>query len=174
MSPKRYIYCIFYSGGWEAWALTELTGGIAARMKLTMEKINKMGVENFKEFVTKYLQRNGIFCTANNYNDGEQFELNGLIKAHAYSLLCIYEVTKNDGTTQTLVRIRNPHGHGEWNGPWSDDSSEWLDVSDTVKEAIKYSQNEDGGFFMSFEDWVDHYENFTMCYITDDKTMTKE
>ena len=146
-------------------------------MNLTTEKMNRIGVDNFKEFVAKYLQRNGLFCTANepsHANDIEYPEANGLIKGHAYSLLSIYDITKNDGTLTTLVRIRNPHGRSEWNGPWSDDSSEWLDVSDTVKTAIKYSQNEDGGFFMSFDDWVDQYESFTMCYITDDKTRTTE
>ena len=143
-------------------------------MDLNMKKIDRIGVENFKAFVTKYLQRNGIFCTSNSGLGGESYEANGLIKGHAYSLLSIHDIMKNDETKETLVRIRNPHGRGEWNGPWSDKSSEWLGVSDTVKEAIKYSQNEDGGFFMSFNDWVDQYEKFTMCYITDDKSKTEE
>ena len=140
-----------------------------------MNKINRIGVDKFKAFVTKYLQSNGIFCTSNNGDGrGEHLETNGLIKGHAYSLLSIHDVTKYDGTRETLVRIRNPHGHGEWNGPWSDNSEEWLGLCDCVKKSLKYSQNEDGGFFMSFNDWVDQYELFTMCYITDDKSKTEE
>ena len=155
--------------------MTELTGGIAAEMDLNWNKINRIGVEEFKAFVRKYLQRNGIFCTSNDGDGhGEQLQWNGLIKGHAYSLLSIDDVTKFDGSTETLVRIRNPHGQGEWNGPWSDKSSEWRSVSSSTKEALKYSRNEDGGFFMSFNDWVNQYEVFTMCYITDDKTKSKE
>ena len=159
-------------GGYTCWALTELTGGIAVGMDLTMKKINRIGVEEFKAFVKKYLQRNGIFCTSNDGSD-ERPEANGLIQGHAYSLLSIDDIEVN-GQNQTLVRIRNPHGRGEWNGPWSDGSAEWNDVSEEVKKAIKYSENEDGGFFMSFADWVDQYETFTVCYITDDKTKTDE
>ena len=159
-------------GGWSCGALTELTGGIAVEMDLTMKKINRIGVEEFKAFVQKYLQRNGLFCTSDKRTD-EIPGANGLIQGHAYSLLSIYDIEVN-GQTQTLVRIRNPHGRREWNGPWSDGSAEWNDVSDEVKKSIQYSENDDGGFFMSFADWVDQYETFTVCYITDDKTKTDE
>ena len=38
-----------------------------------------------------------------------------------------------------LFRIRNPWGtaKGEWTGPWSDDSREWDNVSDTLKNHLK-------------------------------------
>ena len=36
-----------------------------------------------------------------------------------------------------------------------------------MKAEIGFSKNDDGGFFMSFEDWVDQFESFTTCYITD-------
>ena len=55
-----------------------------------------------------------------------------------------------------------------WTGPWSDNSPEWDNVSDSVKESVGYSENEDGGFFMSFDDWVKQFEYFTFCYLTPD------
>ena len=38
-----------------------------------------------------------------------------------------------------LFRIRNPWGtaKGEWTGPWSDNSQEWENVSDTLKNHLK-------------------------------------
>jgi hypothetical protein len=40
----------------------------------------------------------------------------GLVGNHAYSLLDVREVIARDGRTVRLLRIRNPHGVGEWNG----------------------------------------------------------
>ena len=75
------------------------------------------------------MRKNALFCTSNNGDGrGEAYEANGLIQGHAYSMLSMEEV---DGTT--LVRIRNPHGQTEWNGAWSDGSSEWDAVSDEVR-----------------------------------------
>ena len=51
----------------------------------------------------------------------------GLCGNHAYSILDVREVKHAQlphGRVQ-LVRIRNPHGVGEWNGEWSDKSAEW-------------------------------------------------
>ena len=161
-------------GGLTAWALTELTGGVAAKMELTWEKVNDIGVEEFKAFVQKYLAKNGLFCTSNEGDgSGEAYEENGLIKGHAYSLLSIEEVETSSGTV-SLVRIRNPHGGTEWNGAWSDNSAKWDEVSDEVKESIDYSNHDDGGFFMSFEDWVNEFEDFTTCYITDSHDRDEE
>ena len=35
-----------------------------------------------------------------------------------------------------LVRLRNPWGKGEWNGPWSERSWEWDSLSDRDKVSI--------------------------------------
>ena len=87
-----------------------------------------------KDFVRTYLEKNALFCTSNNGDgNGEAYEANGLIQGHAYSMLSMEEV---NGTT--LVRIRNPHGQTEWNGPWSDGSSEWDDVDDEVSFNLKF------------------------------------
>merc|ERR1712176_233348 len=130
-------------------------------MDLNWENVNDIGLENFKNFIKKYLQKNALFCTSNHGDgNGESLERSGLIKGHAYSLLSIEEV---NGTT--LVRIRNPHGRTEWKGQWSDHDPRWNSVSQQVKNSIGYSKNEDGGFFMSFEQWIQQYEAFTTCYM---------
>lgn len=85
-------------GGSEAWALTELTGGIAMKLSLTWLNINKMGKDAFIEFVKTYLHKNALFCTGN-AGDGkvkEGKERNGLITGHAYSLLSFDEIEYQD------------------------------------------------------------------------------
>jgi len=44
----------------------------------------------------------------------------GLVGGHAYSLVDARTVTNNGGKEVHLVRVRNPWGHTEWTGPWSD------------------------------------------------------
>jgi len=54
----------------------------------------------------------------------------GLIRGHAYSLTKVVTASTLDGLEVRLVRIRNPWGNEvEWNGPWSDQSEEWANIS---------------------------------------------
>ena len=63
------------------------------------------------------------------------------------------------------VKIRNPWAQTEWDGPWCDGSEEWDTVLDEEKERINYTDKDDGGFWMSFKDWVDEFEMFTICML---------
>ena len=121
--------------------------------------------------MAKYLKQNAIFCTGNHDFKASWLEPNGLVRCQAYSLLSIHDVELR-GKTQTLVRIRNPYGEGEWNGPWCDGSSEWDTTSDDIKKSISYNQKEDGCFFMAFEDWIKFFEAFDICITIDDKAKT--
>lgn len=151
-------------GGAPAWGLAELTGGIPITFQLQWDKINPMGVETFKSFVKGYLSKNAICCAGNNGTGGESYEPNGLIAGHAYSVLNIIDIDTYDGPV-TLVRVRNPWGHHEWNGDWSDDSEKWNRVAPETKSKIFFDKKNDGGFFMSLKDWVEQFETFTMCYL---------
>ena len=44
----------------------------------------------------------------------------GLVGGHAYSLTGACSVQDNSGRDVHLVRVRNPWGHKEWEGCWSD------------------------------------------------------
>ena len=53
----------------------------------------------------------------------------GLCGGHAYSVLSVTEVRlRGSGRVERLVRVRNPHGVGEWNGDWSDRSAKWSEL----------------------------------------------
>ena len=65
-----------------------------------------------------------------------------------------------------LVRLRNPWGKGEWNGPWSERSWEWDSLSDRDKELLAIRVRNEGEFWMAFEDFasqviiIDRYISF--------------
>jgi len=116
----------------------------------------------------------------------------GIMGGHAYSLLDVKEITgvapgyfredmatgtlggvsgftEYDGTVR-LLRIRNPHGQGEWKGQFSDGSSAWEDLMEhhrgtsTAKDgtsdagaAFERTMENDGTF------WID-YDSFLMGF----------
>lgn len=54
----------------------------------------------------------------------EEFSDMGLISNHAYSVISAVEVTTDEGVVR-LLKLRNPWGHQEWSGDWSDNSDKW-------------------------------------------------
>ena len=65
-----------------------------------------------------------------------------------------------------LVRLRNPWGKGEWNGPWSERSWEWDSLSDRDKELLAIRVRNEGEFWMAFEDFASQVvcPYMTRCY----------
>lgn len=61
------------------------------------------------------------------------------------------------------MRLRNPWGAVEWNGSWSDNSSEWNEIPQHVKEQIGLTIDDDGEFWMNFVDWVYHFDLIEIC-----------
>ena len=58
------------------------------------------------------------------------------------------------GTKHQLVRVRNPWGNEvEWNGAWSDNSKEWGELSKEQQATIGLVKEEDGEWFMTYEDF---------------------
>lgn len=47
----------------------------------------------------------------------------------------------------TLIRLRNPWGRGEWNGPWSDRSWEWDGLSERDRQLLGVRQPPSEGEF---------------------------
>ena len=85
---------------------------------------------------------------------GSDGDKNGIIQMHAYTILDVQEVEGHK-----LLKIRNPHGHGEWTGAWSDASAEWgnnPNVATAVRKGIDGAAD-DGIFWMSYEDFGSHF-----------------
>lgn len=54
-------------------------------------------------------------------------EENGLVGAHAYTILGATKVTDADGDEHRLVKARNPWASERYSGAWSDDSDLWTE-----------------------------------------------
>jgi len=88
---------------------------------------------------------------------------NGLIVSHAYSVTAVKEV-KVRGMKVSLIRIRNPWANEcEWNGAWSDRSPEWKALSEEDKKSLGLTFEDDGEFWMSYEDFVKNFNLLEMC-----------
>ena len=84
----------------------------------------------------------------------EQINEVGLAGGHAYSVTKVVEFEAN-GQNHQLVRVRNPWGnHVEWKGAWSDGSDEWKALSDAEKSEIGLLNEDDGEFFMTYQDFI--------------------
>ena len=124
-------------------------------------------ITSFFDFLHKMLD-NAIVCTSNTSNkgtNGEVKETNGLYEGHAYSLLQTAKIYLKNGQMVMLVKIRNPWGKHEWNGDWSDGCKKWNTVSESTKTEIDYTNKNDGGFWMSFQDWTKQFEKFSICIL---------
>ncbi|CAG8555049.1 20628_t:CDS:2, partial [Racocetra persica] len=54
-----------------------------------------------------------------------------------------------------LIRLHNPWGEVEWNGPWSDKSPEWQNVSKSKRKQL--------GFTIADDDFVSNFSTLTIC-----------
>ncbi|XP_068600210.1 calpain-5-like [Brachionichthys hirsutus] len=95
---------------------------------------------------------------------------NGLVKGHAYSVTAVKKVRLGHGLrayfkneTIPLIRMRNPWGKTEWNGPWSDSSDEWSKVGDVERDKLGITVKDDGEFWMSFTDWCKFFSEVDVC-----------
>lgn len=96
---------------------------------------------------------------------------NGLVADHAYSLLRVVETTNAEGAVLRLLQLRNPWAEGEWNGRCSDsDTAFWtremqhkLNYRIKTGPCVSGDANNDGVFFMLFEDFV---HTFASLHVT--------
>lgn len=92
----------------------------------------------------------------------------GIFQGHAYSITGMRMVNGPRGQV-CLLRIRNPWGNEhEWNGPWSDGSSEWRNIPNQTKQEMGLVFDHDGEFWMSFEDFVRNFEKMEICNLGPD------
>ncbi|KAK3279928.1 hypothetical protein CYMTET_12209 [Cymbomonas tetramitiformis] len=93
----------------------------------------------------------------------------GLCGSHAYSILECREVRRRAGGPPVrLVRIRNPHGEGEWSGEWSDASAAWSDellagMAGAGGEGLERTGVDDGTFWMDLTHFVMGFSLVDVC-----------
>ena len=61
---------------------------------------------------------------ASSLGSGEVETDKGIIQGHSYSIISIHEF-RYKGSYERLLKLRNPWGHGEWRGDWSENDPRW-------------------------------------------------
>ncbi|CAN0437039.1 unnamed protein product [Pylaiella littoralis] len=186
-------FCGSYSniaGGFEAWGLRVLTGNhVWTFRRLKPVREGKPGQWRRYEFLFKPSANNkrdassigteevyesdkfwGVLLTYAQGHKGamccsiagdvmEKVRKDGLIENHAYSIMRAIDVHG-----EKLVQIRNPWGKkGEWRGRWADGTSQWK-TSPLINMAVGHENNDnDGLFWMSWEDFRQVWMEITVC-----------
>ncbi|XP_065115848.1 calpain-2 catalytic subunit-like [Paramisgurnus dabryanus] len=156
------------NGGLSTEGFEDFTGGIAEIYKLSEAP------QHLFKIIQKALGLGSLLgCSidATSANEMEAVTSLKLVKGHAYSVTGAEEVHCL-GCPVQLVRLRNPWGHKEWMGAWSDNSSEWNNVQPEEKAKLNYSA-EDGEFWMAYSDFVQNFSMLEICNLTPD-TLTSE
>ncbi|KAE8300615.1 Calpain-9 [Larimichthys crocea] len=150
-------------GGSTMEAMEDFTGGVGEMYD------TKQAPDNLFSIMKKALDRGSMMGCSIDISSSAESEAKtttGLVKGHAYSITGLEQVNYRGRTVQ-LIRIRNPWGQVEWNGPWSDNSSEWGYVDSAEKKRI-LNNSEDGEFWMEFEDFKRNYDKVEICNMTPD------
>ncbi|KHJ77392.1 hypothetical protein OESDEN_22988 [Oesophagostomum dentatum] len=68
-----------------------------------------------------------------------------------------------------MIRLQNPWGEKEWNGPWSDYSEEWEQVTLSQKHSLGITVEEDGDFWMPWYSFVQYFTDISVCQLFNTK-----
>ncbi|XP_035535532.1 calpain-5-like [Morone saxatilis] len=162
-------------GGNTADALVDFTGGLSEPMDLTEIGLNedKELRDELFDTVLKVHDRGGLISSSIRATSESDIEARldcGLVKGHAYAVTDVRKVRLGHGLLAyfksdklNMIRLRNPWGQREWNGPWSDSSEEWLKVSKSEREKIGVTVQDDGEFWMTFDDFIANFTDMILC-----------
>ncbi|XP_053668062.1 calpain-A-like [Anopheles marshallii] len=154
-------------GGTGREGMVDLTGGITEHYPLN-------GTEPVDLFdrVERNLARNALLTAGINSDEDGRLASVSLVPSHEYSVTKVTRLDAKrhmldfgDGMTGDvrLICVRNPWGRGEWSGAWGDNSLEWIMVNDEKMAELNIVR-EDGEFWMIFEDFVEYFDDISVCY----------
>ncbi|RSL72400.1 hypothetical protein CEP54_000988 [Fusarium duplospermum] len=135
-------------GGFGGEGIEDLTGGVSSEL-FANDILDKDYFWN-----EELLKVNNEFlfgCSTGIWGNGWG-DRKGILELHAYSIQKAVEI---DG--KRLLKLKNPWGKGEWNGPWSDGSKEWTPEWLTK---LDHRFGDDGDFWISYEDLLRKYQSF--------------
>lgn len=165
------------SGGELAEALADFTGGVSETIDLQTDPLmaDEDRRDQFYDWLVRTIKNNGVMCASINVESASEMEKPtemGLVKGHAYSVTAVRKVTL-EGTgifnlfnreKLAMVRLRNPWGDSEWTGAFSDGSEEWQKITKSDREKIGLTFDNDGEFWMTFDDFSKHFKSFCVCH----------
>ncbi|XP_061036421.1 calpain-3 isoform X9 [Eubalaena glacialis] len=151
-------------GGNTTEAMEDFTGGVTEFFEI------KDAPRDMYKIMKKAIERGSLMGCSIDTIVPVQYETRmacGLVKGHAYSVTGLEEALYK-GEKVKLVRLRNPWGQVEWNGPWSDSWKDWSFVGKNEKARLQHQVTEDGEFWMSYDDFIYHFTKLEICNLTAD------
>ncbi|XP_053568611.1 calpain-13-like [Bombina bombina] len=138
-------------------AFVDFTGGVQMDFNLTKPP------SDFRDIVVAAARSGSLMgaTTPGEQRAGNTELQNGLVQGHAYSVTDARQV-EYSSRTEDIVRVWNPWGQGEWNGRWSDGSSQWERVRPEIRNKLNVQRN-DGEFWISCQDFLQNYNFATIC-----------
>ncbi|CAG8677378.1 12019_t:CDS:2, partial [Gigaspora rosea] len=154
------------AGGSPSDALVDLTGAVSEIFQLHSEEdddniIQTMGEKKFIAMIQTAIREKALVsCSINVLEDEIQQERlpNGLVVGHPYGITNIQLLKIGSMFNKTeviLIRLHNPWGEVEWNGPWSDKSPEWNNVPSSKLKQL--------GFTIADDDFISNFSTITIC-----------
>ena len=145
------------NGGFTEDALIDLTGGI--QEKIMHYSFKTKEDELWNQLVAAWKKESLLTASIHATTlTIENILKNGLIEGHAYSITKFATINNSAFQDERLLRIRNPWGNSfEWNGAWSDDSSEWKKVSYSTKHKLGLKKEYDGEFWINLRDFIKNF-----------------
>ncbi|XP_045132951.1 calpain-5-like isoform X5 [Portunus trituberculatus] len=167
-------------------ALVDLTSGVSAHLDLTIGGY----VDDFEKrkqlfkMMSKEMSEHSLMCCAITPHSHEEAEMRtnvGLVKGHAYGVTACRKINIGDtglfsifkGAQKVrMVRLKNPWGEREWNGAFSDGSPEWAKVSASERQKLGLTFEDDGEFWMTFEDFLENFTDLSICFLINTKFLS--
>ncbi|NXX74231.1 CAN13 protein, partial [Urocolius indicus] len=146
-------------GGYLSDALVDFTGGVQMQFSL------KRPPPDLEEILKAADKSRCLMGCSTSGQMRRNMELrNGIVQGHAYTVTGAVKLRYKNGWKH-IIRIWNPWGHGEWKGPWSDDSPQWDHVEPKYREELLRNKD-DGEFWMSYENFQEQFSWLCICNIT--------
>lgn len=152
------------TGGRIIEALCALTGGQGGALNLKSPLCSRERVITILRRTAELAAAGTRFVGAGSLQQLEETQAMGIVSAHAYTVLDMYEDQQN---SQTLVKLRNPWNHGEWRGEWADGSPSWRTTAGrAAAKATGYASSDDGEFWMSIDDFLLRFQTLDVCDVS--------
>ncbi|XP_065324886.1 calpain-5-like isoform X1 [Gordionus sp. m RMFG-2023] len=135
--------------------------------------------------------RRSLMCAAIDVKDESERETKtptGLIKGHAYGITAVKKLYSKDAPLLDIsrllrtneprdkfymIRLKNPWGgKNEWTGPFGDGSPEWEKITIVQREKLGLTFDDDGEFWMAFDDFCQNFTHLSICYVLNTAYMT--
>ena len=97
-----------------------------------------------------------IMVSPTKSSDTEVEKDKGLIPFHAYTVISALSING-----EKVIKLRNPHGKGEWTGDWSDKSTKW---TNELKKQFKVLDVVDGTFYIPLSNFKKNFIEVAICH----------